>query len=73
MLRDKSPKTLVEAQEQATMIEKNLLACKVEPFHIPHAKAETKPKTMNNVEPTQDSVMLLAQKLEQLINEVLQN
>jgi hypothetical protein len=45
MLRDKSPKTLVEAQEQAAKIEENLLASKVEPFHAPHAKAETKPRT----------------------------
>jgi hypothetical protein len=44
--RDKAPKTLVEAQEQATKIEENLSVSKVEPFHAPHAKAETKPRTL---------------------------
>jgi hypothetical protein len=54
MLRHKSPKTLVEAQECATNIEENFLASKVEPFHSPHAKFETKPRTMNNFQPIQD-------------------
>jgi hypothetical protein len=56
MLKDKSPKTLGEAQEQATKIEGNLLSFKVEPFHAPRAKVETKPRTLHNVEPTQDPV-----------------
>jgi hypothetical protein len=72
MLRDKSPKTLVEAQEHAAKIEENLLASKVDPFHAPHAKAETKPRTLNNVEPTQDPVTLLAQRLDQMTTEFLQ-
>jgi hypothetical protein len=51
MLRDKFPKTLEEAQEWAGKIEENMLASKVEPFNAPCAKAETKPRTMNNVDP----------------------
>jgi hypothetical protein len=54
MLKDKSPKTLGEAQEQAAKIEENILSSKVEPFHAPRAKAETKPRTLHNVEPAQD-------------------
>jgi hypothetical protein len=44
MLKDKSPKDLGEAQEQVAKIEGNLLSSKVEPFHVPRAKAETKPR-----------------------------
>jgi hypothetical protein len=54
MLRDKFPKTLEEAQEWAGKIEENMLASKVEPFSAPHAKVETKPRDMNNVDPAQD-------------------
>jgi len=39
MLKDKSPKNLREAQEQAAKIKGNLLASKVESFHAPRAKA----------------------------------
>jgi hypothetical protein len=66
MLRDKAPKTLVEAQEQATKIEENLSVSKVEPFHAPHAKAKTKPRTLSNVEPTQDPMTLLNRNIKQL-------
>jgi hypothetical protein len=67
MLRDKSPKTLVEAQEQATKIEENILVSKLELFHAPPAKAMTKTRTLHNDEPVQDSVKLLAQRLEKIV------
>jgi len=51
MLRDKSPRTLVEAQEKATKIEENLLTSKVEPFHAPLAKSESKHRILHNVGP----------------------
>lgn len=74
MLRDKSPKTLVEAQEYADEIEQNLLASKVEPFHAPHSKAETKPRALNNAnsKPIQDPMTLFAQRHHQMTTEFLQ-
>jgi hypothetical protein len=59
MLRDKSPKILVEAQEHASKIEENLLS----------SQNFTKPKTLHNVEPTQNSMTLLAQRLEQIVTD----
>jgi hypothetical protein len=73
MLRDKSPNSLVEAQEHDANIEENLLAHKVDRFHVHRAKVETKPRTLNNVETTQDPMTLLAQGLEQLTTEFLQS
>ena len=59
MLRDKSPKILVEAQEYASKIEENLLA----------SQNFTKPKNLHNVEPVQNSRTLLAQRLEKILIE----
>jgi hypothetical protein len=73
MLKDKSPKTLVEAKELVAKIEEKLFASKVQPFHVPRAKDETKPRIMNNFEPTQDSMTLLDQRLEKTTTESLQN
>jgi hypothetical protein len=73
MLREKSPKTLLEAQEHVANIEENLLDSKVDPFHVSSAKVETKPRNLNNVEPTQDFVTLLDQRLEHITIEFFQN
>jgi hypothetical protein len=62
-LRDKGPKTIQEAQEMATNIEANISSCKVEPFYAPRARTDTKPKVVNNVEPTQDISGALAHEL----------
>jgi hypothetical protein len=67
MLKDKSPRNLGEAQEQAAKIEVNLLSSEVEPFHVPRAKVETKPRTMHSVEPTQDINAPWSQKIETLL------
>jgi hypothetical protein len=72
MLRDNSPKILVQAEKSATKIEENILAYKVEPFHAPHDKAKTKPRTMNSVEPIQDLVTLLAKNFDQVTTKILQ-
>jgi hypothetical protein len=47
------------------------LDSKVEPFCAPHAKAKTEHTTMNNVEPIQDPMTLLAQRLDQMTIEIL--
>jgi hypothetical protein len=73
MLRDKSQKNLIEAQECVTNIEENILVSKVDPCHAPRANAKTKPRTLNNVEPTQDPVILLSQRLDQMTIEFLQS
>jgi hypothetical protein len=54
-------------------IEEFFLSSKVDPFHAPHAKYATNPRTLNNVEPTQYPMMLLAQRLEKMTIEFLQN
>jgi hypothetical protein len=59
MLRDKYPKILVEAQEHASKIEENLLS----------SQKFTKPKNLHNVEPAQNSMTLLAQRLEIIVTD----
>jgi len=71
MLRDNSPKTLVQVEKSSTKIEENILAYKVEPFHAPRAKANTKPRTMNSGEPIQDLVTLLAKNFDQVATKIL--
>jgi len=60
LLRDKNPQTIQEAQEIATRIEDNLLSSKVEPFSTPRVRMDTKPKIVQNVEPTSDISASLA-------------
>jgi len=55
LLKDKEPTTMQEAQGMATKIEASLSSCKVEPFYASRTKADTKPETVHNVEPTQDT------------------
>jgi hypothetical protein len=45
----------------------------VEPFHTPRAKVETKPITLHNVEHTQDPIMTITQRFEEIINDLAQN
>ena len=70
MLRDKFLERL-GAKEWATKIEENMLAFKVEPFHAPRAKDETKTRAMNNADLIHDAMMALAQKIDQMIIEIL--
>jgi hypothetical protein len=49
-----------------------MLASKVEPFSAPHAREETKPRDMNNVDPSQDPIMSLAQKFDKVTIEIMQ-
>ena len=72
MLRDKFPNTLEECQEWAGDIEENMLASKVETCSAPCAKAETNPKDINNVYPTEDYVVALGQKFDQVTTKILQ-
>jgi len=48
-----------------------MLASKVEPFSAPHGKAENKPRDMNNVNPTQDPIMAIAQNFDKVKNKIM--
>jgi hypothetical protein len=54
MLKDKSPRTIQESQENVIRIEANLSSSKVKPFYTPRYKVDVKPKVIHNVETTQD-------------------
>jgi hypothetical protein len=72
MLRDKSPETPVEVQEQPTKIQKNLLNSRVEPFHTPYAKDENNLITLHNVEPANYPREIIIQRLKKMTNELSQ-
>ena len=42
-----------------------MLASKVDPPSVPYAMAKTKPRVMNNVDPTQDPTFTLGQMFDQ--------
>jgi len=48
------------------------LASKVDDFHSPHDGVEWNPRTINDVEPTEDPMTLLAQRLEQMTSKFFQ-
>jgi hypothetical protein len=73
MLKDKLPTSLEEAQEHTAWIDANLSSFKIEPFHAPKAKAETKPRTLHNTKTTQDIGAPPAQKIEEDINGLAQS
>ena len=57
----------------AANIEANISSCKVEPFYVPRSKAETKPRTLHNVNPTQDINAPWAQRIQEAINYLAKN
>jgi hypothetical protein len=73
MLKGELPKTLEEARELATRIEDNISYCEVEPFYAPRTKADNKPRTLHNIDPTQEISAPWAQNIEEAINVLTQN
>jgi hypothetical protein len=71
ILRDKKPRTLVEAKEYNAKIEDNLLCSKIDPFQYPRARAE--PKTKTTTSSALDPIALIAQKLDQMNTQFVQN
>jgi hypothetical protein len=57
ILKDKNPTTLAQDKEYSAEIEENILDSKVDPFHYPHVKAETKTKASSSSAP--DLISLL--------------
>jgi hypothetical protein len=75
MLRDKFPTTLELAQDWAGKIEENMFSTKIDPLgssRISTSKAETKPRTLNTVDPAQDPITVLTQKFEKVTSKLIQ-
>jgi hypothetical protein len=72
LLRDKNPQSIQEAQELATRIEGNLLSSKIDSFANPRGKVDTKPKIVQNIEPTSDPCSSIA-KLQASMDGIIKN